>query len=64
MDEKELKILIPSETVREYMAETGWEFTDFQKAVNGREGSFYDPWANDQDWGLYFNLKELGTGYF
>ena len=33
MDEKELKILIPSETVREYMAETGWEFTDFQKAA-------------------------------
>lgn len=25
--------------------------------VNGRAGDFYDPWANDQDWGLYFMLK-------
>lgn len=25
--------------------------------VNGREGEFYDPYANDQDWGLYFYLK-------
>lgn len=25
--------------------------------VNGREGEFYDSYANDQDWGLYFYLK-------
>lgn len=25
--------------------------------VNGKKAAFYDPWANDQDWGLYFNLK-------
>lgn len=33
MKKDELEILIPSETVREYIAETGWEFTDFQKAA-------------------------------
>jgi hypothetical protein len=22
--------------------------------VNGIKGGFYDPWSNDQDWGLYF----------
>lgn len=27
--------------------------------VNGREGEFYDPYANDQDWGLYFYLKSM-----
>jgi hypothetical protein len=26
---------------------------------NGREGNFFDPFANDQDWGLYYNLKIL-----
>lgn len=26
-------------------------------SVNGREGSFDDPYANDQDWGLYFALR-------
>lgn len=26
-------------------------------SVNGAEGSFWDPYANDQDWGLYFNLR-------
>lgn len=25
--------------------------------INGREGEFYDSYANDQDWGLYFYLK-------
>lgn len=25
--------------------------------INGLEGEFYDPYANDQDWGLYFYLK-------
>lgn len=25
--------------------------------VNGTEAAFYDPYANDQDWGLYFNLR-------
>lgn len=32
MKKEELEILIPSKTVREYVLETGWEFTDFQKA--------------------------------
>ena len=27
--------------------------------VNGRKGRFYDLWANDQDWALYFALKSL-----
>jgi hypothetical protein len=25
--------------------------------VNGKKGNFFDPFANDQDWGLYYNLK-------
>lgn len=29
----------------------------FPEQVNGKKGYFYDPWANDQDWGLYFALK-------
>lgn len=28
--------------------------------INGREGEFYDAYANDQDWGLYFYLKANG----
>ncbi len=32
MKKEELEILIPSKTVRDYVLETGWEFTDFQKA--------------------------------
>ncbi|MEZ3487682.1 MAG: hypothetical protein K1W22_14165 [Lachnospiraceae bacterium] len=31
----------------------------YPMSVNGKEASFYDPWANDQDWGLYFNLKYI-----
>lgn len=27
-------------------------------SINGQEGEFYDPYANDQDWGLYFYLRE------
>lgn len=26
-------------------------------SVNGKEAGYYDPYANDQDWGLYFMLK-------
>lgn len=26
-------------------------------SINGQRGEFYDPYANDQDWGLYFYLK-------
>lgn len=29
----------------------------FPAQVNRRRGHFYDPWANDQDWGLYLALK-------
>ncbi len=25
--------------------------------INGKRGEFYDPWANDQDWAIYFNLR-------
>lgn len=31
----------------------------YPMSVNGTTASFYDPWANDQDWGLYFALKYL-----
>ena len=27
--------------------------------VNGMKGEFYDPYANDQDWGLYFYLRTM-----
>lgn len=33
IDEKELEMLIPSKTVRDYILETEWTFTDFQKAA-------------------------------
>lgn len=29
----------------------------YPMSVNGKAASFYDPWANDQDWGMYFALK-------
>lgn len=29
----------------------------FPKRVNGRDAGYYDPWANDQDWALYYVLK-------
>lgn len=29
----------------------------FPLRVNGVRAAFYDPYANDQDWGLYFNLR-------
>lgn len=29
----------------------------FPKQVNGRKAGYYDPWANDQDWALYYALK-------
>ena len=29
----------------------------FPKQVNGKSAGFYDPWANDQDWALYYALK-------
>ena len=25
--------------------------------VNGVAGCYFDPWANDQDWGLYYYIK-------
>lgn len=27
--------------------------------VNGRKGEFYDPYANDQDWGLYLYIRKM-----
>lgn len=29
----------------------------YPEMVNGKKGYYYDPWANDQDWALYFALK-------
>lgn len=29
----------------------------FPETVNGVPGHYYDPWANDQDWAMYFALK-------
>lgn len=29
----------------------------FPFKVNGEKADMYDPWANDQDWGLYFALR-------
>lgn len=29
----------------------------FPETVNGKKAHYYDPWANDQDWGLYYALK-------
>lgn len=31
----------------------------FPHCVNGKRASCYDPYANDQDWGLYFNLRMM-----
>lgn len=31
----------------------------YPMSVNGRKAAFYDPWANDQDWGLYYALKYM-----
>lgn len=31
----------------------------YPMSVNGRRAAFYDAWANDQDWGLYFYLKKI-----
>ena len=35
MNEKELEVLILSKTVRDYVLETDWTFTDFQKGAIG-----------------------------
>jgi hypothetical protein len=32
-------------------------------AVNGITTNFLDPWANDQDWGLYYALKFFDGGF-
>ncbi len=29
----------------------------FPNQVNGKPANYYDPWANDQDWALYYTLK-------
>lgn len=29
----------------------------YPMSVNGQPAHFYDPWANDQDWGLYYAVK-------
>ena len=29
--------------------------------INGVRGEFPDPYANDQDWGMYFFLRDLGS---
>lgn len=34
----------------------------YPKTVNGRRAAFFDPYANDQDWGLYFYLRAWDCG--
>ncbi len=29
----------------------------YPRSVNGETAHFYDPWANDQDWGLYYYFR-------
>ena len=29
----------------------------YPRSVNGEQAHFYDPWANDQDWGLYYYFQ-------
>ena len=29
----------------------------YPRSVNGVTAHFYDPWANDQDWGLYYYFQ-------
>ena len=31
----------------------------YPDSVNAKTTGYYDPWANDQDWGLYFYMKNL-----
>jgi hypothetical protein len=31
----------------------------FPRSVNGIQASYFDPYANDQDWGLYFYLRNV-----
>ncbi len=28
----------------------------YPKTINGKQAEYYDPWANDQDWALYYIL--------
>lgn len=30
----------------------------YPMSVNGEKAHFYDPWANDQDWGLFYIMKK------
>ena len=29
----------------------------YPDTVNGKKAHYYDPWANDQDWALYYAVK-------
>ena len=29
----------------------------YPKSVNGKPAEYYDPWANDQDWALYYAMR-------
>lgn len=31
----------------------------YPRSVNGVSGHYFDPWANDQDWGLYYYIKHM-----
>lgn len=35
----------------------------FPHTVNGVEGKFYDLWAKDQEWALYYALKYEAITY-
>ncbi len=34
----------------------------YPRTINGKPGQYDDPWANDQDWALYFYIKWHMTG--
>ncbi len=52
MDIEELKAMIPSETVRKFVLDTGWTFTDMQKAAL----LFHNCWPLEEQ---YFWLRSL-----
>lgn len=31
----------------------------YPASVNGNKAGFYDPYANDQDWGMYYMMKNI-----
>ena len=36
----------------------------YPETINGQRGKYADPWANDQDWGLYYYIRGTGPQQF